>query len=86
MLTYTIEHNRGSKPFVQKTLYIEGKADPSERERLNSIFSDALNSSDHLIINIRDVEMPDYSFTVLIRALRRKAKHLGKQLTIEREL
>jgi anti-anti-sigma regulatory factor len=86
MLTYTIEHKRGVEPFVQKTLYLEGKADPSERERLNTIFCDALHSSDHLIVNIRRVEMLDQSFTSLIRAVQKKARHLGKQITSDGEL
>jgi ABC-type transporter Mla MlaB component len=83
MLTYTVEHNRGMKPFVQKTLYIEGKADSKQWEKLKTIFFDALNSSDHLIVNIRKVEGFDYSFTVLICSIRRTAQLLGKRLTIE---
>ena len=83
MLTYTVEHNLGQKPFVQKTLYIEGKADSRQWEKLKTIFFDALNSCDHLIVNISKVEWFDYSFTVLICSIRRTARLLGKQLTIE---
>lgn len=83
MLTYTVEQNRGLKPFVQKTLYIEGKADPKQWDKLKTTFFDALNSCDHLILNIKKVEGFDYAFTVLICSIRRTARLLGKRLTIE---
>jgi hypothetical protein len=83
MLTYTVEHNRCLKPFVQKTLYIEGKADSKQWEKLKTIFFDALNSSDHLIVNIGKVEKFDHSFTALICSIRRMPRLLGKRLTIE---
>jgi hypothetical protein len=83
MLTYTVEYNLGQKPFVQKTLYIEGKTDSSQWEKLKTIFFDALNTCDHLIVNISKVEGFDYSFTVLICSIRRTANLLGKRLTIE---
>ena len=83
MLTYTVEHNTGLRPFVQKTLYVEGKADAKQREKLKVIFFDALNNCDHLIVNISKVEEYDYSFTVLICSIRRTAQLLRKQLTIE---
>jgi len=83
MLTYTVEHNTGLEPFVHKTLFVEGKADANQWEKLKMIFFDALNSSDHLIVNIRNVEVCDYSFIVLICSIRRTAQLLGKRLTIE---
>jgi hypothetical protein len=83
MLTYTVEHNRCRKPFVHKTLYIEGKVDSRQWEEQKTIFFDALNSSDHLIVNIRKVEKFDHSFTVLISSIRRTAQLLGNRLTIE---
>lgn len=83
MLTYTVEHNRCLKPLVQKTLYIEGKVDSRQWEKQKTIFLDALNSSDHLIVNIRKVEKFDHSFTVLICSIRRTARLLGKRLTVE---
>ena len=83
MLTYTVEHNSCLKPLVQKTLYIEGKVDSRQWEEQKTIFFDALNSSDHLIVNIGKVEKFDHSFTVLISSIRRTAQLLGKGLTVE---
>ena len=83
MLTYTVEHNSCLKPLVQKTLYIEGQVDSRQWEKQKTIFSDALNGSDHLIVNIRKVEKYDHSFTVLICSIRRTARLLGKRLTVE---
>jgi len=68
---------------VQKTLYVEGKADSKQREKLKEIFPNAPNSSDHLIVNIRKIEEFDYSFDVLICSIRRTAQLLGIRLTIE---
>ncbi len=83
MLIYTIEHNPGQGPFVQKRLHIRGKADATQWERLQTVFFDSLNSCDHLIVNIENVDEYDYSFTMLICSTRRNAQLLGKRLTIE---
>jgi ABC-type transporter Mla MlaB component len=82
MLTYTVEKKPCLTPFVQKTLYVEGKADSKEWQKLKVIFFDALNSSDHLIVNISNVEEFDYPFSALICSIRRTAQFLGKRLTI----
>ncbi|HTP65117.1 MAG TPA: STAS domain-containing protein [Geobacteraceae bacterium] len=83
MLIYTIEHDRGLKQLVRKTLHVEGKVDSRQRERLKTIFFDALSSSDHLIVNIEKVEEFDNSFSALITSIRNTAKFLGKRLTIK---
>jgi len=85
MLTYTVEHNPCLTPFVQKTLYIEGKADCKQWEKLKVIFFDALSSSDHLIVDLSNVEEFDFSLTALICSIQKTANLLGKRLTIEGE-
>ena len=83
MLIYTIEHDRGLKQLVRKTLHVEGKVDSKQRDRLKTIFFDALSSSDHLIVNIEKVEESDNTFSALITSIRSTAKLLGKRLTIK---
>lgn len=82
MLTYTAEHNPCLTPFVQKALNVGGKADSKQLEKLKVIFSDSLNSSDHLIVNISKAEEFYYSFSVIICSIRKTAQFLGKRLTI----
>ncbi|HEX9024242.1 MAG TPA: hypothetical protein VF799_10415 [Geobacteraceae bacterium] len=83
MLTYTIEQNSGLKPFVRKILHVEGNADRGQRERLHTLFFDALSSSDHLILDIEEMTEQDNAFPALICSMRRMAKLLGKRLTIQ---
>jgi hypothetical protein len=83
MLTYTIEHNRGASPFVHKTLYIEGTADPSEREKLNTIFFDALGQTEHLVMNLDRLSEFDCTFVMLTCFLHKTARLLKKRLTVQ---
>lgn len=82
MLTYFVERGRSEKNSGEKILHIEGDIASGDLEKLNTYFFDALNSSEHLIVNIEKICDFDCSFIILVCSIRKTAQLLNKQLTI----
>ncbi len=82
MLIYTIKCKPGQGGLVEKRLHIRGRADATQWENLRTVFFDSLDSCDHLVVNIENVEGLTYPLAVLICSTRRSAQFLGKRLTV----
>jgi ABC-type transporter Mla MlaB component len=63
--------------------HIEGEVCADHLEKLSTYLFDALNSSDHLIVNIEKINKYDCSFVMLICSVRKTARLLNKPLTIQ---
>ncbi len=82
MLTYVIEKDRSGNRCVEKELHVEGDVSSRDIEKLYKCFFDALNDSEHLIVNIEKTGEFDCSFIMLVCSIRNTARLLNKKLTI----
>ncbi len=83
MLAYTITSRTGKRNLRKTTLHLEGSATFCSEEKLHSIFFNAVENSDQLVINLERLTEFDYSLVMLLCATHKMAELFSKKISLQ---